>query len=175
MGFLSKLFGNKASRDNKALQPLLQKTLDAYEKIKDLDIDSLRHKTVEFREYIKNYIAEYEAKIDELKASVDANPDMDLEKKNDIYEQVDKLEKKVFEKIDEALDNIMPEAFAVLKEVARRFKDNEVVEATATDITWWVLNAEHVDFLPSSKSSSHSGAPVVPEGYTEVEPEEDPF
>ena len=134
MGFLSKLFGNKVSRDNKALQPLLQKTLDAYEKIKDLDIDSLRHKTVEFREYIKNYIAEDEAKIDELKASVDANPDMDLEKKNDIYEQVDKLEKKVFDKIDEALDNIMPEAFAVLKEVARRFKDNEVVEATATDL-----------------------------------------
>ena len=134
MGFLSKLFGNKASRDNKALQPLLQKTLDAYEKIKDLDIDSLRHKTVEFREYIKNYIAEDEAKIEELKASVEANPDMDLEKKNDIYEQVDKLEKKVFEKVDEALDNIMPEAFAVLKEVARRFKDNEVVEATATDL-----------------------------------------
>ena len=134
MGFLSKLFGNKASRDNKALQPLLQKTLDAYEKIKDLDIDSLRHKTVEFREYIKNYIAEDEAKIAELKTSVEANPDMDLEKKNDIYEQVDKLEKKVFEKVDEALDNIMPEAFAVLKEVARRFKDSEVVEATATDL-----------------------------------------
>ena len=134
MGFLSKLFGNKASRDNKALQPLLQKTLDAYEKIKDLDIDSLRHKTVEFREYIKNYIAEDEAKIAELKTSVETNPDMDLEKKNDIYEQVDKLEKKVFEKVDEALDNIMPEAFAVLKEVARRFKDNEVVEATATDL-----------------------------------------
>ena len=107
MGFLSKLFGNKASRDNKALQPLLQKTLDAYQKIKDLDIDSLRHKTVEFREYIKNYIAEDEAKIAELKTSVEANPDMDLEKKNDIYEQVDKLEKKVFEKVDEALDNIM--------------------------------------------------------------------
>ena len=48
-------------------------------------------------------------------------------------------------------------------------------ENNGVKITWWVLNAEHVDFLPSSKSSSHSGAPVVPEGYTEVEPEEDPF
>jgi len=120
MGFLSKLFGNKASRDNKALQPLLQKTLEAYEKIKELDIDSLRHKTVEFREYIKNYIAEDESKIEELKASVDNNPDMDLDKKNDIYDQVDKLEKKVFDKIDEALDNIMPEAFAVAREAAHR-------------------------------------------------------
>ena len=56
MGFLSKLFGNKSTRDNKALQPLLQKTLEAYEKIKDLDIDSLRHKTVEFKEYIQRQV-----------------------------------------------------------------------------------------------------------------------
>ena len=134
MGFLSKLFGNKSTRDNKALQPLLQKTLDAYEKIKDLDIDSLRHKTVEFKEYIQNHIAEEEAKIAELKAKVENNPDMDLEDKNDIYDQVDKLEKHVLEKIEEALNDILPEAFAVMKETAKRFKENEVVEATATDL-----------------------------------------
>ena len=134
MGFLTKLFGDKSTRDNRALQPLLQKTLEAYEKIKNLDIDSLRHKTVEFKEYIRNYIAEDEAKIAELKASVDANPDMDLEKKNDIYEQVDKLEKKLLDKVDEALDHVMPEAFAVLKETAKRFKENEVIEAAATDL-----------------------------------------
>ncbi len=121
-------------RDNKALQPLLQKTLEAYEKIKDLDIDSLRHKTVEFKEYIQNHIAGEQAKIDELKAKVENNADMDLEEKNDIYEQVDKLEKQVLEKIEEALNDVMPEAFAVMKETAKRFKDNEVVEATATDL-----------------------------------------
>ena len=134
MGFLTRLFGDKSTRDNKALQPLLQKTLDAYENIKNLDIDSLRHKTVEFKEYIRNYVAEDEAKIAELKANVEANPDMDLEKKNDIYEQVDKLEKKLLDKVDEALDHVMPEAFAVLKETARRFKENDVIEATATDL-----------------------------------------
>jgi len=134
MGFLSKLFGNKSARDNKALQPLLRKTLDAYEKIKDLDIDSLRHKTVEFKEYIQNHIAAEEARIAELKDSVESNPDMDLEEKNEIYEQVDKLEKQVLEKIEEALNDILPEAFAVMKETAKRFKDNEVVEATATDL-----------------------------------------
>ena len=134
MGFLTRLFGDKSTRDNKALQPLLQKTLDAYESIKNLDIDSLRHKTVEFKEYIRNYVAEDEAKIAELKANVEANPDMDLEKKNDIYEQVDKLEKKLLDKVDEALDHVMPEAFAVLKETARRFKENDVIEATATDL-----------------------------------------
>ena len=133
MGFLAKLFGNKASRDNKALQPILDKTLEAYEKIKNLDIDALRHKTVEFKEYINNYIADIDTRINELKLKAE-NDDLDLEKKNDIFEQVDKLEKQQLEKIEEALNNIMPEAFAVLKETAKRFKENEVVEATATEL-----------------------------------------
>ncbi len=133
MGFLAKLFGNKASRDNKALQPILDKTLEAYERIKNLDTDALRHKTVEFKEYINNYIADDEARIKELKLKAE-DEDLDLEKKNDIYEQIDKLEKHVLERIEEALNNIMPEAFAVLKETAKRFKENEVVEATATEL-----------------------------------------
>ena len=133
MGFLAKLFGNKASRDNKALQPILDKTLKAYEEVEKLDIDALRHKTVEFKEYVKNYVADEEARIKELKLKAE-NDDLDLEKKNEIYEQVDKLEKHQLEKIEEALNNIMPEAFAVLKETARRFKENMVVVATATDL-----------------------------------------
>ena len=133
MGFFAKLFGNKAMRDNKALQPILNKTLEAYEKIKCLDIDALRHKTVEFKEYINNYIADEEARIKDLKLKAE-NDDLDLEKKNEIFEQVDKLEKQQLEKIEEALNNIMPEAFAVLKETAKRFKENEVVEATATEL-----------------------------------------
>ena len=133
MGFFAKLFGNKAMRDNKALQPILDKTLEAYERIKNLDIDALRHKTVEFKEYINNYIAEDEARIKELKLKAETE-DLDLEKKNEIFEQVDKLEKQQLEKIEEALNTILPEAFAVLKETAKRFKENEVVEATATDL-----------------------------------------
>ena len=133
MGFFAKLFGNKATRDNKALQPILNKALEAYENIKTLDIDALRHKTVEFKEYINNYIAEDEARIKELKIKAETE-DLDLEKKNEIFEQVDKLEKQQLEKIEEALNNILPEAFAVLKETAKRFKENEVVEATATDL-----------------------------------------
>ena len=133
MGFFTKLFGNKAMRDNKALQPLLDKTLEAYETIKNLDIDALRHKTVEFQEYIKNHTAELSSQIADLKRQAD-NDELSLEKKNEIFEQVDKLEKQELDKIEEALNNIMPEAFAVLKETAKRFKENEVVEATATDL-----------------------------------------
>ena len=133
MGFFTKLFGNKAMRDNKALQPLLEETLKAYEKIKTLDIDALRHKTVEFKEYIQQHISDVELQIEELKHKAD-NEDLGLDKKNDLYEQIDKLEKHLLEKIEDALNTIMPEAFAVLKETAKRFKENEVVVATATDL-----------------------------------------
>ena len=115
---------------------LLTEGMKAYEKIKNLDIDALRHKTVEFKEYINNYIAEDEARIKELKLKAE-NEDLELEKKNEIYEQVDKLEKQQLEKIEEALNNIMPEAFAVLKETAKRFKENEVVEAKP--VLWIVI------------------------------------
>ena len=133
MGFFTKLFGNKAMRDNKALQPLLDETLKAYEKIKTLDIDALRHKTVEFKEYIQQHISDVESQIEELKHKAD-NEDLGLDKKNDLYEQIDKLEKHLLDKIEDALNTIMPEAFAVLKETAKRFKENEVVVATATDL-----------------------------------------
>ena len=133
MGFFTKLFGNKAMRDNKALQPLLEETLKAYEKIKTLDIDALRHKTVEFKEYIQQHISDVELQIEELKHKAE-NEDLGLDKKNDLYEQIDKLEKHLLEKIEDALNTIMPEAFAVLKETAKRFMENEVVVATATDL-----------------------------------------
>ena len=134
MGFFQKLFGDKASRDNKALQPILQKTLAAYDEIVKLDIDTIRHKTVEFQEYIKNKTAEEVAQINELKARVEANPDMDPDEKEKIYTEVDKLEKKELDKIEEALNEILPQAFAVVKAAAKYFFEHETVEVTATEL-----------------------------------------
>jgi preprotein translocase subunit SecA len=134
MGFFKKLFGDKASRDNKALQPILQKTLQAYDEIVKLDIDSIRHKTVEFKEYIKNKTASEVAQINELKARVDANPDMDPDEKEKIYTEVDKIEKRELEKIEEALNEILPQAFAVVKAASKYFCEHETVEVTATDL-----------------------------------------
>ena len=134
MGFLKKLFGDKASRDNKALQPILQKTLAAYDEIVKLDIDAIRHKTVEFQEYIKNKTATEVAEIAELKAKVDANPDMDPDEKEKIYTEVDKIEKRELEKIEEALNEILPQAFAVVKAAAKYFCEHETVEVQATDL-----------------------------------------
>ena len=134
MGFLKNLFGDKASRDNKALQPILQKTLKAYEQIEKLDIDSLRHKTVEFKEYIKNKTAVEVAEIAELKAKAEANFDMDPDEKEKLYTQIDKLEKQELDHIEEALNEILPEAFSVVKAAAKYFCEHETVEVTATEL-----------------------------------------
>ncbi len=134
MGFLKKLFGDKASRDNKALEPILQKTLKAYEQIVKLDIDSLRHKTQEFKEYIKNKTAAEVAEIAELKAKAEANPEMDPNEKEKLYNQIDKLEKLELDHIEEALNEILPEAFSVVKAAAKYFCEHETVVVTATDL-----------------------------------------
>ena len=134
MGFFKKLFGDKASRDNKALQPILQKTLAAYDEIVKLDIDAIRHKTVEFQQYIKDKTAAEVAEINALKAKVDADPDMDPDEKEKIYTEVDKIEKRELDKIEEALNDILPQAFAVVKAAAKYFCEHETVEVTATEL-----------------------------------------
>ncbi|MCQ2303781.1 MAG: preprotein translocase subunit SecA [Bacteroidales bacterium] len=134
MGFLKKLFGDKATRDNKALEPILQKTLKAYEEIVKLDIDALRHKTVEFKEYIKQKTASVVEEINGLKAKAEANYDMEPDEKEKIYSQIDKLEKKELELIEEALNEIQPQAFSVVKAAAKYFCEHETVEVTATDL-----------------------------------------
>ena len=134
MGFFKNLFGDKASRDNKALQPILQKTLKAYDEIVKLDIDSLRHKTQEFKEYIKNKTATEVAEIAELKAMAEANPDMEPDDKEKLYNQIDKLEKHELDHIEEALNEILPQAFSVVKAAAKYFCEHETVEVTATDL-----------------------------------------
>ena len=132
--FLSKLFGTKAEKDLKELQPLLRNTLDAYETIKMLSNDELRHKTIEFKERIANAIREEEDRIQEIKTYLDENYDLDVSEKEDFYKELELLEKKAYKITQEMLDEILPEAFSVMKETARRFKENDVVEVTATEM-----------------------------------------
>ncbi|MCQ2264858.1 MAG: preprotein translocase subunit SecA [Bacteroidales bacterium] len=132
--FLSKLFGTKADRDLKELKPYLEKTLAAYETIKGLSNDELRHKTVEFKQHIAETVTEEETRIAEIKDYLDKNYDIPIEEKEDFYKELENLEKRSYKKTQEVLDEILPEAFAVMKETARRFKDNEIVEVTATQM-----------------------------------------
>ncbi|MEI6766040.1 MAG: preprotein translocase subunit SecA [Bacteroidota bacterium] len=126
------LFGSKSDRDIKAIMPLVSKIHQAYEFIKTLTNDELRAKTTEFRELIAEGTSHFENEIASLKNAIDNDDSIDIEEKEKLYGQIDDLEKKSYEKTQEILNDILPEAFAVMKETARRFKENEKVEVTAT-------------------------------------------
>ncbi|MDR2979628.1 MAG: preprotein translocase subunit SecA [Bacteroidales bacterium] len=131
--FLSKLFGTKADRDMKELKPMLNNVLEAYENIKNLSNDELRDKTIEFRAIIQEAIVEEENKIAEIRSYLEANYDLEISEKETYYKEIENIEKKTYVITQEILNNILPEAFSVMKETARRFKENEIVEVTATD------------------------------------------
>jgi len=127
-----KLVGTKSDKDIKAIDPILKETLKAYEQIRLLSNDQLRAKTQEFKNRITEYIAAEENQIKEIKEKIDNEPDLDVDEKEKLYETIDKLEKTSYDKSQEILDQILPEAFCVMKETALRFKENQTVEVTAT-------------------------------------------
>ena len=128
--FISKLFGNKASRDMREIQPWVNKVKAEYPRISKLSNDELRATSAALKEKIQGSAAELRARIAELKAKIE---DTELEKREAIFNQIDKLEKEVLEVLDKALDAALPEAFAIVKDSARRFTENETVEVTAND------------------------------------------
>ena len=130
--FLSKLFGSKSERDVKAIRPVLDKCLEQYEIISKLDTDALRAKTQEFKQRIKERCAENQAERDALQAKLDQNIDdhLSVEEKEHIYASIDKLDKAIYEQTQETLDEILPEAFAVMKATAKLFAENEEVEVS---------------------------------------------
>ncbi|MBR2319009.1 MAG: preprotein translocase subunit SecA [Bacteroidaceae bacterium] len=128
--FISKLFGNKASRDMREIQPWVEKVKAVYPTISALSNDELRAASKALKEKIQNTVTAERARIAELKASIE---NIELEKRESVFNQIDKLEKEVLEKLDKALDEALPEAFAIVKDSARRFAENETVVVTATD------------------------------------------
>ncbi len=131
--FFTKFFGTKSQRDLKQLNPILQKCLAAYDEVQKLTNDELRAKTIEFKGKIKTAVANEQKQVDELKARIEQEFDMAVEEKQRIYTQIEELEKKIYEKTQSILDELLPQAFAVVKETAKRFTDNEKVEVTASE------------------------------------------
>ncbi len=123
--------GDKSQKDVKRLQPTIDKIKAAEAELEKLSLDELRHKTVEFKAKIKEAIAETEQEIIKLKEEAEASEDID--RKEDIYTEIDALEDKSYELTAQVLDEILPEAFAVVKETAKRFFNNEKLEVTATE------------------------------------------
>ena len=128
--FIGKLFGNKATRDMKEIKPWVDKVKAVYPEISKLSNDELRARTEELKRYIKASAVEECKKIEELKATIEAT---DIEKREPIFAQIDKLEKEVLEKYEKALDDVHPQAFAIVKDTARRFTENEEIVVTATE------------------------------------------
>ncbi|MBO8453521.1 MAG: preprotein translocase subunit SecA, partial [Bacteroidetes bacterium] len=134
MGFadiFKKIFGTKAERDLKQLQPVLAKVLEAYGTIDSLSDDELRAKSAELRRIIRDRTAADEARIAEIRQELEK--DIPLDRKEALATESDKLVKKVDDEIEEVLNEILPEAFAVMKSTARRFKENETIRVKATD------------------------------------------
>ncbi|SCD20665.1 Protein translocase subunit SecA [Proteiniphilum saccharofermentans] len=128
--FISKIIGNKAQRDLNEINPVVKKVKEAYAEIEKLSNDELRNRTKELEKRIQEYVAAEKAQIAELKAGIDA---IDLDKRETVWNQVDKLEKDVIEKYGKALDEVLPEAFSIMKDTARRFTQNQEIVVTATD------------------------------------------
>jgi len=132
---ISKLFGgSKSEKDVKKIQHLVGVINGHFESYKSLSNDALRNKTIEFRERIKNHLSGIDAQIAAEQANADALPLSDLMGRDNIYQNIDKLGKDRDQTLETVLWEILPEAFAVVKETARRFTDNEELVATATEL-----------------------------------------
>ncbi len=136
MGFFDKLaasiFGSKHEREYKLMQPIVGEINAAYEQLKGLSNDELRNKTVEFRERIATHLETIDKEITVLKDSAEAEDNLQV--KDDFYKKIDELRKERDKQLEVVLKEILPEAFAVVKETAYRFSNNEFLEATANDL-----------------------------------------
>ncbi|MCR4810254.1 MAG: preprotein translocase subunit SecA [Prevotella sp.] len=128
-----KLFGDKSQRDIKEVRPFVDAIHKVYPTIEALNNDELRAKTLEFKAKIQSKIAEEEKELAELRARIEAEYEMPVDEKQRIYKRIDDLEKDSYEKTQEVLNEILPEAFAVVRETARRFAENDEVVVTATE------------------------------------------
>jgi preprotein translocase subunit SecA len=132
LGFISKLFGNKSERDLKSIQPLVEKIKAEFAKLENISNDELRAMTLDFKERIAQGLADIDNDIQSAKAQAES-PELGVDEKVDLYTRIDKLEKDRNKTLEEVLMTILPEAFAVVKETARRFKENKTIEVTAWD------------------------------------------
>src|SRR5574344_965019 len=127
---LSALFGNKSTRDMKEIQPLVEKVKAAYSEVEKLDNDALRARTKEIQSQVQDSAKEQKDKIAELKAKIEDTP---IEEREDIFNQIDKLDKEVLDVYEKSLNEVMPTVFCIVKETAKRFAQNDEIVVKATD------------------------------------------
>ena len=133
MGFnkiISKIFGNKAQRDLNEINPTVKRIKEVYPEIETLSNDELRNRTKDLERQIRDYVSDEKLQIEQLKAGLE---EIELSERETIWNQIDKLEKDITEKYGKVLDEILPVAFSIMKDTARRFTQNKEIIVTATD------------------------------------------
>lgn len=128
--FLSKIFGDKSQRDLKEITPYVDKVHESYKRISKLSNDELRARTAEMRQELQAFVQPERDQIAELKVGVD---DLHLAEREEVWAKVDKLEEEILKKLEDKLDELLPDAFAIVKETAKRFAENEELIVTAND------------------------------------------
>ena len=141
---LKSLFGDKSTRDMKLIQPLVEKVKAVYPEVEKLDNDSLRARTQEIRHIVQSSAQSQRDQIAELKSKIEDTP---IDEREGIFNQVDKLEKEILDIYEQKLNEVMPEVFAIVKETARRFAQNEQTVVTATDFDRELAADPRKDFI----------------------------
>ncbi len=131
---ISAVFGTKSEKDLKELYPFVHKVNDAWQKINGVNNDQLRAKTQEFKEFLNTQLKEIDTQISDIRTTIDKQSDLSVTEKEKLFVQIDKLELDRNKRLEELLLEILPEAFAVVKETARRFASSDGIEVTATDL-----------------------------------------
>ena len=141
---LKALFGDKSSRDMKKIQPFVELVKAASPKIEALDNDALRARTQEIRQQVQAAAKTQKEEIEKLKATIEETP---LDERADIFAKIDKKEKEALDEYEKALDEVMPEVYAIVKETARRFAENEETVVTANDFDRELAGDPRKDFI----------------------------
>ena len=141
---ITKLFGNKAQKDMRAIQPYVDKVKEAYETIDKLSHDELRARSQALMDELQEAVSRQKSEISRLKASIEGTP---IEKREKIYNEVDRLEKEIKDIYEVKLTEMLPEAFAIVKSTARRFTENERIEVTATELDRNLAADPRFDFI----------------------------
>lgn len=156
LNFISKLFGSKSERDVKAITPIVEKIKAEFAKLDQLSNDELRAKTIYFKEIIKEGLAKIDAEILEVKTRSEEDLKLEVSEKVELYTLLDKLQKDRDKELEVILMDILPQAFAVVKETARRLKENETLEVTATDFDRDLAGRKQNVIIKGDKAIHHN-------------------
>ncbi len=141
---ITKLFGNKAQKDMRAIQPIVDIIKAKYDEIDTLSNDALRERSHALMDQIQAAVADKKNRIAELKASIEG---MEIDRREKIYNEVDKLETEIKKQYEKSLEEILPDAFAIVKSTARRFAQNEAIEVTASEMDKNLAADSRFDFV----------------------------